>query len=339
MLLFYLFLALLVSFVCSVLEAVLLSLTPSYIASLPDSKHKERLHYIKEHLDTAISSILILNTIAHTMGAAGVGAEAVQIFGNQWQTVIAIVLTLLILYFSEIIPKTIGASYWRELAPVSAALISFLMWLLQPFLWLSKLLTRGLKSSAVAPSREEIAAMAQISEELGLLEEKEENLIKNLLQLKQIRVSDILTPRSVVFALDATQPIDSALDQQDIFTFSRIPAYIDRGDHIEGVLFSREILKANLSKDDGREPLQTIMKPVFKVSEKIPVFYLMYLFIKRQEHLFIVEDAYNQYMGIVTLEDAIETLLGVEIVDEVDQVVDMQQFAKELSARKDSLKN
>lgn len=341
LLLFYLFIALFISFLCSVLEAVLLSITPSFIGSLPeDSIHRQRLTLLKSKLDDAISSILILNTIAHTMGAAGVGAEALKLYGPQWQSLVAIILTLLILYISEIIPKTIGATYWRELAKPSARIISIMMKILLPLLWISSQITKRIqKNKRHGPTREEISAMAGIGGESGILEEKEERLIQNLLQLKQVRVKDILTPRSVVFSLDAQEAIESALEEKDIFTYSRIPLYEESSENIIGMVFSRKILRSTSLEEEDHQPLKTIMRPVYRVSENLPVFYLMDKFIKRKEHLFVVHDNYDQYVGIVTLEDAIETLLGVEIVDEADTVTDMQQFAKDRSAYKKQEQN
>jgi len=331
LLLFYLFLALFVSFLCSILEAVLLSISPSYVESLDkQASHRRLLLYLKKDIDTAISAILILNTIAHTMGAAGVGAEAVRIFGVEWQSLIAVILTLLILYFSEIIPKTIGATYWRELSKPSAHIITFLIKTLKPMIWVSHQITKRIhRQGKRGPTRAEIAAMAEIGEKSGTLAEKESQLIENLLDLKQIRVKDILTPRRVVFSLNAADSIESALEQSDTFIFSRIPVYEQSHDNIVGMVFARKILKANALEEQEEKPLKSIMKPVFRVSEKLPVFYLMDLFIERKEHLFVVHDSYEQYMGIVTLEDAIETLLGVEIVDEADKVTDMQQLARE----------
>ncbi len=336
LLLFYLFIALFISFICSILEAVLLSITASYIGSLPeDSLQKKRLQSLKINIDDALSAILILNTIAHTMGAAGVGAEAVRLYGPEWQSVIAVILTLLILYISEIIPKTIGASYWRELAKPSSTIINILTKLLFPLIWISRQITKRIqKNKKHGPTREEISAMAGIGGEHGILEEKEERLIQNLLQLKQVRVKDILTPRSVVFSLDAEESIESALEEKDIFTYSRIPLYQSSNENIVGMVFSRKILRSTSLDEEDDKPLSTIMKPAYRVSENLPVFYLMDTFIKRKEHLFVVHDSYDQYVGIVTLEDAIETLLGVEIVDEADTVTDMQQFAKDQSAYK-----
>jgi CBS domain containing-hemolysin-like protein len=333
MLLFYLFLALSVSFLCSVLEAVLLSVTPSYIGSLQNARAKERLIFLKSRIDDAISSILILNTIAHTMGAAGVGAEAVRVFGIEWQSVVAVVLTLLILYLSEIIPKTIGATYWRNLASPAAQVILVLMRLLAPLIWTASRITRSIKKKEMeGPSREEILAMAQIGERSGAIEEKEEQLIINLLRLKEVRVKDILTPRSVVYSLDARATVMSALENDELFHYSRIPVYSGSSQNIVGMVFTRKILSTSLGKSKGM-PIETIMESVFSVSKNLPVYYLLDQFIKRKEHLFVVRDEYGQYTGIVTLEDAIETLLGVEIVDEADKFVDMRQLARERSER------
>jgi CBS domain containing-hemolysin-like protein len=333
LLFFYLFLALFVSFLCSVLEAVLLSITHSYIGSIDEPQKKERLVFLKSRLDHAISAILILNTIAHTMGAAGVGAEALKIFGAEWQTLIAVILTLLILYVSEIIPKTIGATYWRALAYPASLIILFLMRVLAPLIWISSQITKSIKKDKdEGPSRAEILAMADLGEQSGAIEEKEEQLIVNLLHLREVRVNDILTPRSVVYTLDAQATIESALEDDEIFNFSRIPVYSETSHNIVGQVFARKILAASLDTSKGM-PIETIMTSVFTVSENLPVYYLLDQFIKRKEHLFVVRDEYEQYVGIVTLEDAIETLLGVEIVDEADEFVDMRQLARERSIR------
>lgn len=334
LLFFYLSLALFVSFLCSVLEAVLLSITPSYIASMDDSSHsKKMLRGLKNDIDTSISSILILNTIAHTMGAAGVGAEAVRIFGVQWQSLIAVILTLLILYFSEIIPKTIGATYWRKLATPTAYIIQFLIRILLPLLWVSRLITRHIqKHSDNALTREEIAAMAEMGEESGILAEEESQLIENLLKLKQIQVKDILTPRSVVFSLNGNETIESILLNDDLYIFSRIPIFEHSIDNITGLVFAKTILKSASQNKPIDLPLKQIMKPIYRVPENMPVYFLLDQFIKRKEHLFLVHDSYRQYSGIVTLEDALETLLGREIIDEVDKVEDMQKYALEKAA-------
>jgi len=331
LLLFYLSLALVISFLCSILESVFLSITPTYLASLSaQTKYKKKLEFLKKNVGQSISSVLILNTIAHTMGAFGVGAEAVQLFGIEWQSMIAVVLTLLILYVSEIIPKTIGANYWKSLTRPTTEVIFFLVKILYPLICVSNLITKKIqKNNVVGPTREEIIAMAAMGEESGTLEEKEEQLIINLLQLKQVRVHDILTPRGVVYSLNADNAIENTINEKNIFTYSRIPVYKNSNNNIIGVAFSRDILKPISLAENDKLTIETLTKPAFVVSENLPVYYLMNLFIKRKEHLFIVHDYYEQYVGIVTLEDAIETLLGVEIVDEADKVTDMQQLARE----------
>lgn len=335
LLVFYLFLALFVSFLCSILEAVLLSVTPSYIGSLDDSaSHKQTLFRLKGDIDNAISSILILNTIAHTMGAAGVGAEAVRIFGAQWQSLIAVILTLLILYFSEIIPKTIGASYWRELAKPSSHIIAFLIKILAPLLWISRQITKRIQNvHGHGPTREEISAMAELGEKSGILEEHESLLIENLISLKQVSVGDILTPRSVVFSLNADMDVTSAMQSDPVFIYSRIPVYEHQPDDIIGLVLAKNIMKAASQDERRHESLRALLKPIHRVPESMPVYYLLDLFLQRKEHLFLVHDEYRQFSGIVTLEDTIETLLGREIMDEVDQVADMQQLAREKALR------
>ncbi len=334
LLIFYLALALLVSFLCSILEAVFLSIHSGYIASLTEQPRlKQLLKKLKKNMDTSISSILILNTIAHTMGAAGVGAEAVKLFGIQWQSLIAVVLTLLILYFSEIIPKTIGATYWRELARPTAYIIKFLSLILLPLLWISRQLTTRIKNHRKhGLTREEIMAMADVGEENGVLAEEESQLIENLLTLKQTQIKDILTPRSVVFSLNAEQSIESTLQEDNLFIYSRIPVFHDNKDNIIGMVFARSILKAISMDHKVSEPLETLMRPVHSVPEHMPVYFLLDQFIHRKEHLFLVHDTYRQFSGIVTLEDAIETLLGREIIDEADKVVDMQKYALKKAA-------
>jgi len=339
LLLFYLFLALSVSFLCSILEAVLLSITPSYIESLKADLEKKNsfptiLSNLKHNIDQSISSILILNTIAHTMGAVGVGAEAVRVFGIQWQSLIAVVMTLLILYISEIIPKTIGATYWRELTKPSAYIILFLIKILFPLIWFSQLITTTIKrKEKQGPTREEISALAVIGEKYGTIEEKESQFISNLLQLKDYKVKDIITPRGVVFSLNSEDTLALVLKQENIFIYSRIPVYEGNINNITGMVFARNVLKAISNDENDEALLKTLVQPVFTVSENMPVYYLMNLFIQRKEHLFIVHDSFEQYMGIVTLEDAIETLLGVEIVDEADLVTDMQELAREKALR------
>jgi len=333
LLLTYLFIALFVSFLCSILEAVLLSSTPSYIETLSkngNAKTAKKLKELKSNIDKPISSILTLNTFAHTMGAAGVGAQAQILFGDEWQTLIAFMLTLLILYTSEIIPKTIGAIYWKNLLTPAAYMISFMIKITYPLVWLSTFLTNYIssgKKDEVNFSRDEIMAVVTMGEKEGSIHSKESVLIENLFKLKNIKTKDIMTPRSVVFALNADVTVEEAIEDDRMYIHSRIPVYGDTIDDIIGVVFNQFILEESVEERDNTL-LKDIAVPVHKISENVPVSLLIDLFVKRKTHLFIVEDNYGQTSGVVTLEDAIETLLGVEIVDEMDEVEDMQVLAK-----------
>ena len=336
LLLTYLLIALFVSFMCSVLEAVLLSSTPSYIETLSkngNSKTVKKLKELKSNIDKPISSILTLNTFAHTMGAAGVGAQAQILFGNEWQTALAFILTLLILYTSEIIPKTIGAIYWKNLLVPSAYLITFMIKITYPLVWLSGLLTNYIskgKKDEINFSRDEIMAVVTLSEKEGSIHSKESVLIENLFKLKNIKTKEIMTPRSVVFALNADTTVEEAIENDKMYIHSRIPIYGDTIDDIIGIVFNQTILEESVEERDNTL-LRDITVPVHKISENVPVSMLIDLFVKRKTHLFLVHDNYGQTSGVVTLEDAIETLLGVEIVDEMDEVEDMQAFAKDKS--------
>ncbi len=336
LLIIYLSLAILVSFLCSILEAVLLSSTNSYIESLSKDHNENlvnKLKGLKSNIDKPISSILTVNTFAHTMGAAGVGAQAQILFGEEWQAAVAFVITLLILYFSEIIPKTIGALHWKRLLVPSAYIISFMMTISAPFTWFSSFLTNYIsrnKKHQSNFSRDEIMAVVAMGEREGAILSKESDLIENLLKLKNIKAKDIMTPRSVVFAMPSSTTIEEAVEDDRMYIHSRIPIYRETLDDVVGIVFSQRILEES-NEDNDSMTLESISHEVHMVSENIPVPNLIDQFIKRKTHLFIVYDNYGQTVGVVTLEDAIETLLGVEIVDEMDEIEDMQLFAKDRS--------
>lgn len=330
LLIIYLAIAIGVSFICSVLEAVLLSITPSYVESVV-REHPARakvLTRVKSRLDQSISSILILNTFAHTMGAAGVGAQAANVFGARWETLIAVLLTLAILYFSEIIPKTLGATFWRQLAIPSAHIIYWLVKLVYPLIWFSTLITKTFrKKQHNEITREEIIALASLGHKMGSLVSQENEYLANVLSLHEIKTEQILTPRSVIHSLDENTTVKQALDHDKTIQFTRIPVFKDDQDNITGIVTNRELM---MGEREGKSdlPIGNFSKPVTRVSENLPVQHLLDLFIKKREHLFLVEDEYGQTAGIVTLEDAIETMLGREIVDETDTIVDLQKFAK-----------
>ncbi|MDR1912383.1 MAG: CNNM domain-containing protein [Helicobacteraceae bacterium] len=332
LLLVYLFSALIISFICSVLEAVLLSTTHSYIQSLHKSNPSgaATLKAVKKNVDKSISAILTLNTFAHTIGAAGVGAEAQKLFGDKYMALTSVVLTLLILYVSEIAPKTIGARYWKALAPACAKTIAALITITYPFTLLATLISKMFgKESAHSHkiSRDEILAMTELGEQSGAVREKEADLIENLMTLNEDKVKDILTPRSVVFALQKDIKVGDAARKSDIFIRSRIPVFNQNIDDVIGVVHSKKILEEEVLEHSDRT-IEEIALPIFRISENIPVFKALDMFIRRKEHLFLVVDNYGQTAGIVTLEDAIEQLLDVDIMDEYDQVEDMQEFAK-----------
>lgn len=327
----YLAIAIGVSFLCSILEAVLLSITPSYIEKTATSKPRagRLLNSVKDHLDESLSSILILNTFAHTMGAAGVGSQAIQVFGEQWETLIAVLLTLAILYFSEIIPKTLGATFWQQLAIPSAFIIRWLIKLVYPLVWLSTRLTRLFsKNKGNQITREEIIALASLSHREGALFQQENEYLSNLLRLREIRTEQILTPRTVVHMFNETTTVSDALNDPRTQEFTRMPIYRGTPDHITGKVIKHDLYQAERN-GEGDRPLSDYAKKIRRVSEKLPVQQLLDLFIKHRMHLFLVEDEFGQTAGIVTLEDAIETLLGREILDESDNIEDMQELAKE----------
>jgi len=330
LLLIYLTIAIGVSFLCSVLEAVLLSVTPAYVQNISSSSpgSGKALVRVKDRLDESISSILILNTFAHTMGAAGVGSQATQVFGAKWETLIAVLLTLVILYFSEIIPKTLGATFWRQLAIPSAHIIAWLVKLVYPLVWLSVLITRLFSHNAENKvSRDEIIALASLGHKLGSLGRQENKYLANALSLREIKTQQISTPHSVVHSLSEVTTVSNALDNEKTRQFSRIPIYDESGTNHHMVL-NRDLYEAE-RQGQGGLPIKQFAKAIHRVSEDLPVQQLLQRFLKQGEHIFIVEDLYGQDEGVVTLEDAIETLLGSEIVDESDAVEDLQAFAKE----------
>ena len=321
-----------VSFVCSVLESVLLSINMSYVAVL----EKERpaigklLRLQKENINKSIASILILNTIANTLGAAAVGAQASVVFGNDAVVIVSIVLTFAILFLSEIIPKTIGAIYWKQLAPLSAYFIRVFIWITYPIILTTLAVTNKIsqgKDDSQTLTKEELLESMLMSEDEGVIDEKESDVIENMLNLDNIKVSEVLTPRSVVFALDENMTVKEVIETEEaIFKFSRIPVYSGSIEDVTGIMLTKKLFRQAL-KDDS-VALKTIKKDIFAIHENIPVSKALDLFISKKEHMFLVKDSYDQTEGILTLEDCVETILGVEIMDESDTTADMRELAK-----------
>jgi len=321
-----------VSFLCSILESVLLSVNVSYIAVLEKDRPKvgELLRYHKDNINKSIASILILNTIANTLGAAAVGAQAAKIFGNDAVVYVSIVLTFAILFLSEIIPKTIGAIYWKQLAPISAHAISFFIFITYPIILTTLFVTNRISKGnddANSLTKEELLESMLLGEDEGVIDEKESDVIENILNLDNIKVAEVLTPRSVVFALDESMSIKEIIEtKDDIFKFSRIPVYRDTIEDVVGIVMTKRIFKQALR--DDTISVGEIKKEIFAINENIPVSKALDLFISKKDHMFLVMDSYDQTEGIVTLEDCVETILGVEIVDESDTTEDMRELAK-----------
>ena len=331
LLILYFMAAVVVSFVCSVLESVLLSVNMPYISVLekerPGAGKLLRSH--KEHINKSIASILILNTIANTVGAAAVGAQAERVFGSGALFWVSAVLTFAILFFGEIIPKTIGATYWKQIAPAAGYIIRFFIWFTYPIILLTLFVTNRIKKGdeGMSLTKEELLESALLSEDEGVLDEQESDIIENILKLDDIKVHDILTPRSVVFALDGNRTIEDIVkNEPDIFKYSRIPVYEGNIENVTGMILTKQLF-AQALKDNSVE-LKTIQKDIYRINEQVPVSWALDLFIEKKEHMFLVLDKYDQVEGIVTLEDCVETILGVEIVDESDAHVDMRELAK-----------
>jgi len=322
-----------VSFLCSILESVLLSVHMSYVSVLEKDKPRvgKLLRSHKENINISIASILILNTVANTLGAAVVGAQAKNVFGGDSAVIyVSIVLTFAILFFSEIIPKTIGAIYWKQLAPIASRIIQFFIWLTYPIILTTLFVTNKIsqgQEDVNTTTKDELLESMLISEGEGIIDEKESDYIENVLRLDEMKVIDILTPRSVIFAIDGTMSIKEVIStQEDIFKFSRIPVYHDSIEDVTGIVLTKKIFRQAL-KDDSVN-INSIQKDIFSINENIPVSKALDLFISKKEHMFLVTDSYDQTEGILTLEDCVETVLGIEIVDESDTIDDMRQLAK-----------
>lgn len=341
----YALLSILFSFLCSVLEAVLLSVPPSYveIEAQKGTSKGLALKEMKDEIDRPLSAILTLNTIAHTVGAMGVGAAAATIWANSepWfnvpflnipvtgEVVVAVLMTLAILLLSEIIPKTIGASYWRGLTGFTVTSLKIIMFILFPLVWLSQLITKLLKSPGHGSvlSRQDFKAMADIGAKEGVIRKGESKIINNLLAFSTIQAQNIMTPRTVVKAADGVTTIKEFYEANQNLRFSRIPVFKGNKDSINGFVLKDEILD-NMIKQDGSATLETIKREIMIVNKTMPMPELFNRLMEKREHIALVVDEFGGMSGIVTMEDVIETLLGMEIVDELDNTVDMQALAR-----------
>ena len=332
LLLFYLLLAILVSFLCSILEAVLLSISPSFVAAFRERHPQtgERLAALKGDVDRPLAAILSLNTIAHTIGAAGVGAQAALVFQDVSTGVVSGVLTLLILVFSEIIPKTLGASYWQSLVPFTVATLRVIIVVLYPLVWLAQVLTRLLARKDKQPgiSREEISAMADIGHAAGIFEESESRILKNLIRFRSITAEAIMTPRTVVVAYPDHYTLQQVYQDPQFSKFTRVLVYQQYRDHVLGFVHKHDVLD-ELAKDHPQRLVTEIVRELISVPAETTLPRLFEQLLEVRHQLALVTDAYGGMAGIVTMEDVVETLLGVEIMDEFDGTRDMQAYARE----------
>jgi len=332
LLIIYLLIALAISFLCSLLEAALLSIPRSHIAMLKEqgSPVGKRLQRMKDDVDRPLAAILTLNTFGHTLGAAGVGAEAALLWGDAWVGLVGFVVTILILIFSEVIPKTLGVAHAKALAPFAAWTIPGMILILRPLVamcnWTSKLL---LRSNQAMPkiSRDEILSLTRLASKEGALDPNEAHVIRNLIALRETTVERVMTPRTVVFALQADQTVRE-VTQGEPPRFARIPVVGESLDEAMGLIHRRELFIA-LGEGRLEATMGELARPLHAVPElgKLPT--VLEEFIQRREQMFLVVDEYGGSAGIVTLEDVLETLLGVEIVDETDTVEDMQQLGRQ----------
>ena len=333
LLIIYILVALLFSFLCSIYEAVLLSVTKAHITVLKqqESPVGQLLDDLKRDINKPLSAILTLNTIAHTAGAVGAGAQATIVFGNEWVGLFSALLTLGILIFSEIIPKTLGATYWRGLSAITAHSLKFLVWAMYPFVVLSEWITRiiGVGHEVEGFNRKEFAAMAELGEKEGQLEARESQVLKNIFMLRETRVTDAMTPRIVVFSLPETLTVKEYYEKHFESHFSRIPVYNDDRERLTGFVLKDDLMLAhargNFDKtlDQYRREL-TALPSDMRLSEAFE------LVLNRRAHIMAIVDEYGGMQGIITMEDIIETLLGLEILDESDKHEDMQRYAKRL---------
>lgn len=340
----YVLIALVFSFLCSIAEAVLLSVTVGYIAQkeTEDEPVGKKLRVLKEDINKPLAAILTLNTIAHTVGAAGAGAQASAIYGSAYLGVISAILTFLILIFSEIIPKTLGAYYWQTLAPITAESLRVLVWLMYPFVRLSEYLTKSITTDQGPGlkgfNRDELVSMAELSWKTGLLKQQESKIVMNLLSLHDARAENAMTPRTVVFSIPETMTVAEYFDQYETEPFSRVPVYGDSPEHINGFVLRDDLLMA-LARGEAELPVSSFHRDLITITNTTPLSRAFDTFLEQRSNILLVVNEYGGIEGILTLEDVLETILGVELVDEVDRSRDMQELARRFWRRRSRKNN
>jgi len=319
------------SFLCSILEAALLSITPSFIGGLRETRPKlyEALRSYKEDIDKPLSAILTLNTVAHTVGATGVGAQVAVVFGEAWLGAASAIMTLAILILSEIIPKTIGAKYWRSLAPMLPPVLNFIMISLMPFVWLSKLITSRIGGGEHdVDVRAEIRALADMGKDQDALDDNEFLVIQNILRLHDIKVGTIMTPRTVCRTVTPEMTVAEFLEKEKGQPFSRFPVMTEKG---EGKGY---IHKSDLLGCSPEQTMSVLAHEVPLVNMAMGIDKLFHAMLAQRQHMAVVYDEHGTWVGLITLEDILESILGREIMDETDHVADLRLYARQRWSRR-----
>ena len=319
------------SFICSILEAVILSVTPSYVVAVrkkrPLTGHL--LAGFKRDAERPLAAILALNTIANTAGATGVGAQATVLFGTAAAGLVSALLTLLVLFLAEIIPKTIGATYWRGLAPLATRVTQALIYVMYPFVWaggkLRRVVQRGGRPARV--NEEELHAIAELGKQEGVVHDSESKVLQNVIRFGSLRVREIMTPRTVVMAAPEKAMVRDVLAERNKLLFSRIPTYSDSIETVTGYVLKSDLLLSAAEGRGGRK-LSELKRDITIVPDTQPLRELLNYFIEEQQHIAVLVDQYGGMAGVVTMEDIVESLLGSEIVDESDMEIDMQKLAR-----------
>ncbi len=340
LLIVYVLIALCFSFICSLLEATLLTVTPAQVESAKAARRPwgKRMQLLKEDIDRPLSAILTLNTFAHTMGAAGAGAQYARVYGDIGEAIFAAALTLAILIFTEIIPKTLGARYALFFAPSVSSFLPWLIRFLAPLVWLCQRITRLIaRSSGHGQNydREELAAMAAASQKQGVIDEREGAVFKNMLRLQLIRISDLMTPRTVVFMRPEDETGSEFIKSIATFPYSRIPVYGESPEQITGFVMRSEVLYKQLTEGEDFQ-LRDLRRPLAITPEVARLDTVFERMVRERIHIMLVVDEFGSTTGLVTLEDVVETVFGFEIVDESDRYEDMQALARKRWEEKNS---
>ena len=333
LLLVFLLGAMCISFLCSVLESVLMTTSLSYINLREEEGYgpAKLMSSYKEDTGRPLAAILSLNTIANTIGAAGVGMQATDVFGSKWFGLVSAITTILILVFAEIIPKVIGTTYWRQLMGFTARTIHALIYILYPFVLLVELVTRMFPDNEDEPSvsREEVLSMVNVGEEEGVVDEDENKIFSNLMRLDSIHAYDVMTPRVVAKIAPENMTLRAYYDNDDYDHFSRIPLYNPAApEYITGYVLRNDALE-ELTEDHFRKTLGGIKRPLPAFDQDLTLGTIFDSMLKQKSQIAQIIDEYGMFVGILTLEDIIETIFGLEIIDESDTVIDMQQYARE----------